>query len=104
MKKIIILAAAVLSFGAVNAQRIGVKAGLNFANVNSLELGDDSGVKQSALTTFHVGVKGDLNFTDELGVNASLLFTQKGVKFVSDNAQFDNGYLTYKTIIFNFTS
>ena len=56
----------------------GVRAGVNFA---SLGLDSDADGKCSMVTSFHMGVNVDVNLINQLHLNTSLLFSQKGYKY-----------------------
>lgn len=67
-----------------------LKAGLNFANVST----DNDGSVDDAktLTSFHVGIIGDLNVAPFLAIQPGLLFTGKGTKTQSGNEGDANWY------------
>ncbi len=83
MKKFFfVVAAAVVSTGAF-AQNFsyGVKAGLNMASVT--KDGDDlEGADKKMRMGFHAGLVGEYQVSDIFGVQAELLYSQQGVKFV----------------------
>ncbi|HEY3389476.1 MAG TPA: porin family protein [Prolixibacteraceae bacterium] len=61
-----------------NAQRIGIKAGVNFANMNF----SSSGVSMSpkSITAFHAGLVADFKCVNNLYFNTGLLYSLKGTK------------------------
>lgn len=83
MKKIILTAAAVFTFGFANAQdkeemSFGVKGGLNISSISNV---DQYGENSNALVGFHVGVFGECMVSDKFAVQPELLYSTQGVKF-----------------------
>src|SRR4249919_3026475 len=75
-----------------NAQKSGVyiKGGVNFANIT---ISDDGQIDDTkSLTSFHLGLLGDIPFNDYLALQPSLLFTGKGAKAQSGNTSDANYY------------
>ncbi len=91
IRKFLVTAALVLGFaGSVFAQeaksfRYGPTAGLNFNTI-----GDMEGSKMRV--GFHLGVRGEYNFSEDMYLGASLLYNHKGCKFDGD-AKFSAGYI-----------
>lgn len=76
-KHVLLIAAAIFSFGAMQAQeiRFGAKAGVNFASVGGDETDDVDGK-----TGFHIGGLVEIMITDEFGVQPELLYSAQGSK------------------------
>jgi hypothetical protein len=64
-----------------NAQGARLEAGLNLANVSVTDNGKVDDAKM--LTSFHVGIKGDIPIADIFALQPGLLFTGKGSKIQS---------------------
>ena len=78
MKKLLLLSVAVLFAFSMNAQKFGVKVGLNFSDVNTnLEQPDGSKMGKG----IHAGLVGEMMLLEIVGVRAELLFSQKGSDF-----------------------
>lgn len=60
----------------------GIRAGANLA---SLGLKSGANGKCNMVTSFHAGVNLDIRFIDNLHLNTSLLFSQKGYKYENNN-------------------
>ena len=93
LKKIMLCSAIVLLFVLVaHAQNSTAifKAGVNLANVS---VTDDGAVDDAKnLTSFQVGIIGDLNVAPFLAIQPGLLFTGKGTKIQSGNQGDANYY------------
>ena len=75
MKKLFVLAIAILFAFSMNAQKFGVKVGMNLSDVNTnLEKPDGSKMGKG----YHAGLVGELMLLKIVGVRAELLFSQKG--------------------------
>lgn len=76
MKKILLSAVAVFTFGLTNAQDVsyGVKGGLNLSNLS----GDIEDAK--SLFGAHVGAFAEIKITDKFSVQPELLFSMQGAK------------------------
>jgi hypothetical protein len=59
-----------------NAQRLGIKGGINFANVTAKMSG--ASMSPKSLTGFHVGGVADFDLKNNLAFNTGLLYTVKG--------------------------
>jgi long-subunit fatty acid transport protein len=77
MKKVLVAAIAVFTFGAVSAQDMsfGAKAGLNLSNVT----GDVEG--NSMKVGFQIGVFAEFMISDKFAVQPELLYSAQGAKF-----------------------
>jgi len=92
MKKLII-AAIVLFIGTTAfAQELdlGIKAGANFANIS-----DASGLSNK--TGFQAGVFAGIKFTDKVGVQADVLYSQQGAEY--DFGKFDLNYINVPVVL-----
>jgi hypothetical protein len=93
-KKIMVISALMLSFfvSSVYAQKSSaiIRGGVNFANVSNNDDGDVD--KAKTLTSFNVGIIGDLNITSFFAIQPGLLFTGKGIKTQSGNEGDANWY------------
>lgn len=77
-QKIVVLFIMLYSIININAQRAGVKAGLNLSQaVYEVE---GLGITTSNLVGFQAGLVGELTFTENFHLNSGLLYTVKGVK------------------------
>jgi len=61
-----------------NAQRLGIKGGVNFANVTVS--GGGVSMSPSGITGFQLGLVGDFKLQDKLHFNTGLLYSLKGFK------------------------
>jgi hypothetical protein len=79
--KISLIAAAILMTATVHAQKARIQAGLNFANVSVTDNGrvDDANM----LTSFQVGIVGDIKIAPMVAFQPGILFTGKGSKVQS---------------------
>jgi hypothetical protein len=67
--------------------RYGFKTGLNFAKFSGPSETDSEGKALETwdnVTGFHIGATFGYNFTDNYGLNAELLFSRRGVKYIFD--------------------
>ncbi|MBT0608777.1 porin family protein [Aequorivita echinoideorum] len=92
MKKFILAALTVFMGSNVFAQEIdfGIKAGVNFASISDA---DDL----SNRTGFQAGIFGGIKFTDNLGIQADLLYSQQGAEF--DAGDFDLTYVNVPVVL-----
>ncbi len=93
MKRLIL--AVFVSFFAITtyAQGIdfGLKAGMNFANINDAAEGLDT------RTGFHAGVFLGLKFNDKIALQPELLYSQQGAEF--DTGKFDLDYVNIPVVL-----
>jgi hypothetical protein len=93
-KKIALSCLAVLAFftGIVNAQKSSaiIRGGVNFANVTITDDGDIDDAK--TLTSFQVGIIGDLRVAPAFYVQPGIIFTGKGTKTQSGTEGSANWY------------
>ena len=76
MKKLLFTVLICFGMLAANAQRIGLKGGLNFAKES-----EDS----KSLLGLQLGVVGDYFFTENIFANTGLLYSMKGAKYKNGN-------------------
>lgn len=78
MKKIFLVAIAVMAFGFTNAQqtRFGIKGGLNVSTLTG-EYEDDT----KSLVGFHVGGFAEIKVIERLAIQPELLFSAQGARF-----------------------
>ncbi|WP_298521113.1 porin family protein [uncultured Kordia sp.] len=76
MKKLLIVLTGLFFIANANAQdvKFGVKAGVNFANVEGAPVNLDS------RTGFHVGVTTELMFSDKFSVQPEVIYSAQGAK------------------------
>lgn len=92
MKKLIV-GALVLFVGTTAFSQsidLGIKAGANFANIS-----DASGLSNK--TGFQAGIFGGIKFSDKLGIQADLLYSQQGAKF--SGGDFDLSYVNVPVVL-----
>lgn len=92
MKKTFLIAATLfaISFSAqAQLAKLGIKGGLNYANINGPEIQTD------AITSYHVGLVAELKLTDKFSVQPELLYSTQGATYKNVVTEFKNelGYL-----------
>jgi hypothetical protein len=92
MKKMIVALALLASTAIMMAQEIdfGIKAGANFATIT-----DASGLSNK--TGFQAGIFGGFKFTEKLGIQADMLYSQQGAEF--DAGEFDLSYINVPIVL-----
>lgn len=92
MKKLIIAIVAICMGTTAFAQEVdlGIKAGANFANIS-----DASNLSNK--TGFQAGIFAGIKFTDKVGIQADLLYSQQGAKFKFGD--FDLSYLNVPIVV-----
>jgi len=92
MKKIMLVAIAVMTFGFASAQNVkfGVKGGVNFANLG----GDADG---SSFTGFNVGSLAEIKLLDKFAIQPEILYSLQGSDF-SENGFDDKLKISYLNI------
>lgn len=92
MKKLIVAAFTLFLGTTAFSQSIdlGIKAGANFASIT-----DASGLSNK--TGFHAGIFGGIKFSEKLGIQADLLYSQQGAKF--DGGEFDLTYVNVPVVL-----
>lgn len=86
MKKSIFLFVLALGFAttmAAQGAHFGIKAGVNFANLN----GGDADL--DGRTGFHVGLVGELRLSDKFAVQPEAIYSSQGAKFGSSDLKVD---------------
>lgn len=92
MKKTVFLTITLL-FLAVNTQaqllKLGVKAGLNYANFSGTEIQTD------AITSYHAGLVAEIKLMDKFAIQPELLYTTQGATYKTALGDFENelGYI-----------
>lgn len=92
MKKLIVAVVALFIGTTAFSQSIdlGIKAGANFANIS-----DASGLSNK--TGFQAGIFGGIKFSEKLGIQADLLYSQQGAEF--SGGDFDLSYVNVPVVI-----
>lgn len=92
MKKLIVAVITLFIGTTAFSQEIdlGIKAGANFANIS-----DASGLSNK--TGFQAGIFGGVKFTDKVGIQADLLYSQQGAEF--DAGEFDLTYVNVPVVL-----
>ncbi len=92
MKKLIVAVLTIFIGTTAFSQSVdlGIKAGANFANIS-----DASGLSNK--TGFQAGVFGGIKFSDKLGIQADLLYSQQGAEF--DAGEFDLSYVNVPVVL-----
>lgn len=77
----LLLAGAVLALGVgtAQAQRVGVRGGVNLANQEQRIFGQN--VENEQITQYHVGLTSELELNDNFALRPELLFSRKGSNF-----------------------
>lgn len=93
MKRVILIVFTSLFAVSTYAQGIdfGVKAGVNFANIN------DAAESLDTRTGFHAGVFLGLKFSDKIALQPELLYSQQGAEF--DTGEFNLDYVNIPVIL-----
>ncbi|CAM3392066.1 porin family protein [Aequorivita lipolytica] len=92
MKKLIVAVLTLFIGTTAFSQEIdfGIKAGANFANIT-----DASGLSNK--TGFQAGIFGGVKFSDKVGIQADLLYSQQGGEF--DFGDFDLTYINVPVVL-----
>ncbi|TRX16639.1 porin family protein [Flavobacterium franklandianum] len=100
MKKAILITVLLLvaSFN-MQAQifKLGIKAGLNYANQTGSEITiNSSNYKTSAITSYHAGLIAEIKLIDSFAIQPELLYSTQGANYKNAIEEFDNelGYLS----------
>lgn len=70
--------------------RLGVKGGANFSSLSGKNLGD---VMDKNMTSFFIGPTAEVFLLGPLGVEASLLYAQRGLKLKADDKKYKRSYI-----------
>lgn len=94
MKKLVTLLACISAGSALFAQGIGIgiKAGVNFANVSA-----PSNIDASSITSFHGGGYININLSDKFGFTPEVLWTAFGSKL--GNAELNTDYISIPVML-----
>ncbi|MCG2418887.1 PorT family protein [Aequorivita sp. F47161] len=92
MKKLIVVAITLFIGTTAFSQELdlGIKAGANFANISDVN-------DLSSKTGFQAGVFAGIKFTDKVGIQADLLYSQQGAEF--DAGEFDLTYVNVPVVL-----
>lgn len=69
---------------------LGIKAGANFANISDVN-------DLSSKTGFQAGIFAGIKFTDKVGIQADVLYSQQGAEF--DYGKFDLNYVNVPVVL-----
>lgn len=99
MKKIILAAALFIATSAsIQAQllKIGVKAGVNFANQTGDFNYDGDDFNKEGITSYHAGLVAEIKLLDRFAVQPELLYSTQGASYKNALTEFKNelGYLS----------
>lgn len=92
MKKLLIIAITLFAGTTAFSQSLdlGIKAGANFANISDADgLSNRTGVQ--------AGIFGGIKFSDHLGIQADILYSQQGAEF--DLGKFDLDYVNVPIVL-----
>jgi hypothetical protein len=94
--KLILIVAALCMSAATYAQvgrpAFGLRAGVNFQNLNGKDENDDN-LENDLKLGFHVGVTGDIPFAQDFYIQPGLLYSTKGAKIEGSDVKVNIGYL-----------
>lgn len=99
MKKIILAAVLFIATSAtIQAQfvKIGVKAGVNFANQHGDASFDGISVDKEGITSYHAGLVAELKLLEKFSIQPELLYSTQGATYKNAVDEFKNelGYLS----------
>ncbi|WP_426483997.1 porin family protein [Flavobacterium sp. 2] len=99
MKKLFLAAVMFLTAStAIHAQllKIGVKAGVNFANQHGDASFDGISVDKEGLTSYHAGLVAELKLLEKFSIQPELLYSTQGATYKNAVDEFKNelGYLS----------
>ncbi|KAF2513696.1 MULTISPECIES: porin family protein [Flavobacterium] len=99
MKKLFLAAVMFLAAStAIHAQllKIGVKAGVNFANQHGDASFDGISVDKEGLTSYHAGLVAELKLLEKFSIQPELLYSTQGATYKNAVDEFKNelGYLS----------
>jgi hypothetical protein len=100
MKKTILITALFLAVS-VNMQaqlfKLGIKAGLNYANQTGSQITiDNTNYSTSAITSYHAGLIAEIKLVDSFSIQPELLYSTQGATYKNAVEEFENelGYLS----------
>jgi hypothetical protein len=93
MKKVVfILLLSVVTMNSFYAQtlKIGIKGGLNYANLT------DTSIKTDAITSYHAGLITEISLSDSFALQPELLYSTQGASYKNAIGEFKNelGYIS----------
>lgn len=100
MKKVILVA---FAFGAISANveaqsvRLGIKAGVNYANQNGTNITvNSSNYNSEAITSYHAGLVAEVRLIKGFAIQPELLYSTQGANYKDGVNEFRNelGYLS----------
>ncbi|MCZ2102642.1 MAG: PorT family protein [Chitinophagales bacterium] len=94
--KLFVVILAISATSTLQAQEIGIKGGVNFANILAKDNDETYSDDFKSLLGFHAGVTVDFPFTDMLAFQTGALLSQKGYKFEESEGGF---FIKNKTTI-----
>jgi hypothetical protein len=99
MKKILLVAVLFLATSAtIQAQllKIGVKAGVNFANQHGDASFDGIAVDKEGITSYHAGLVAEIKLLEKFSIQPELLYSTQGATYKNAVDEFKNelGYLS----------
>lgn len=99
MKKLILVAVLFVATSAtMQAQfiKFGVKAGVNFANLNGDPGFEGISVDKEGITSYHAGLVAEIKLLDKFSIQPELLYSTQGATYKTAVEDFKNelGYLT----------
>lgn len=94
MRKIILLAVMMLGAVPLQAQSFGIKAGINFADLNG---SDAEGL--DSYTSFHIGMLKEWVIFDNLSFQPELLYSTQGAKVDGTDDKFKLNYLALPLVL-----
>jgi len=99
MKKAILVTVLLLAASfSMQAQlfKLGIKAGLNYANQTGSEITiNSSNYKTSAITSYHAGLIAEIKLVDSFSIQPEILYSTQGASYKNAVEEFNNelGYL-----------
>ena len=104
MKKTILITVLLLA-ASFNMQaqlfKLGIKAGLNYANQNGSQITiNNSNYTTSAITSYHAGLIAEIKLINSFSVQPELLYSTQGANYKNAVEEFNNelGYITMPVI------
>lgn len=94
MKKILFFTLFCVAFSNAQSFKFGVKAGLNYANLES------SKVQTEAITSYHAGIVAEVKVFDSFSIQPELLYSTQGATYKNAVEEFKNelGYLSIPVV------
>jgi hypothetical protein len=94
MRKLFFVSLFVIAFANAQSVKLGVKVGLNYANLES------SKVQTDAITSYHAGLVAEVKVLDSFSVQPELLYSTQGATYKNAVEEFKNelGYLSIPVV------